>query len=187
MLAAEGEVEHCVDNDYDTTTLDFMSVFIAEDVHAVRTSANGGGVVECSVSAKDAIDDETTFMAVGYTQTWNDSKGLPNVLSQDGAVDHEFMMEEIDGSSLYTDTVELIKDAEHSTAYLYDPNGIAQQGVMCNDDGSAMMVEISASPDDSAPSMLKKVRTRGYLEELMLHFYENKEAVNEHFRTISEA
>lgn len=179
--------EVCVSQAYDQVTADFIADFIDPAVDSVDDHVYGSGNAECSIFATDSEGEPVTILSAGFYLQWNGAGGLPNVNCEDGKVDEEFILDEWVGGDQYTETAELIEDESTDAVYLYDPEGSAQMGLLCNADGSAIMVEIFADEEESSQSMIEKVRTEGQLAPVMQNFAARIDGVNEHFDAIDQA
>lgn len=85
------------------------------------------------------------------------------------------------GGDIFTESTEVRLDPDTGIGYLFDPNGTGQLGLYCGPEGGSLAVKISASPLESAPEMHEKVRTAGFLDELMLHFYHSWDSFNQQY------
>lgn len=187
---ADPEAEDvCVTQAYDQVTLDAIADFVEPEVETTDATVHGGGVVKCSIYATDAEGESDIFHHAGYHLAWNGVSGLPNVNCEDGEVDEEYLLEGwgVGEGDLFTGTAELIEDESSDAVYLYDPEGYAQMGLLCNADGSALQVDIIATEGESSPAMIEKVRTPGQLEPVMRNFAARIDSVNEHFEAIDQA
>lgn len=183
LLAAEFQVGDplCATDLLDAPTMDFIGEFIEPEIFQLTSErVFGFGSIECTVGA-ESVGAQSQVVS-GYYLEWIGA-GLHSPACGGDAAAPEALRElyGVEG-----DAGEAWVDAETGIGYLHAPDDLVQVGVICLENGNSLEIALQADPKSSAPGMIEKVRTKGYLSDHMETLLASAEGWDAHFTAYDE-